>query len=351
MASEVEVAAMRRAVELAANGLGRTSPNPVVGCVLLDSAGVVVGEGWHARAGTPHAEVAAIAAAGDRARGATAVVTLEPCRHVGRVGPCTGALVAAGISRVVYAVDDPDPVAAGGAAELRGLGIAVESGVLVEEAERGNEAWLTARRLGRPFVTWKYAASLDGRVAAPDGSSRWVTGPEARADAHRLRAESDALMVGVGTVLADDPHLTIRDADMSGRGQPLRVVVDSDGRTPPDARIRDSAAETLIVTAADVARNDDGLDPCAVLAFLHRREARSVLLEGGPTLAMSFLRADLIDRVIGYVAPLLIGGGGLAALGGDGALSIDKAWKWRIDAVDQIGADLRIEARPLRDAN
>jgi diaminohydroxyphosphoribosylaminopyrimidine deaminase/5-amino-6-(5-phosphoribosylamino)uracil reductase len=349
VASEVEVAAMRRAVELAARGLGRTSPNPIVGCVMLDPSGAVVGEGWHVRAGSPHAEVAAIAAAGGRSRGATVVVTLEPCRHVGRVGPCTEALVAAGIARVVYAVDDPDPIAAGGAPELRAAGIDVEAGVLAEIAERGNEAWLTARRLDRPFVTWKYAASLDGRVAAPDGSSRWVTGPDSRADAHRLRAESDAVMVGIGTVLADDPRLTVRDADMSGRVQPLRVVVDSGGRTPPDAAVRDGEAELLVVTAAEVARTDEGLDPRGVLRLLHEREIRSVLLEGGPTLAMSFLRADLIDRIVGYTAPTLIGGGGLSALGGDGAPSIDKAWRWRIDSIDRLGDDLRIEARPRRD--
>jgi len=350
MASTAEVAAMKRAIELARAGLGSTSPNPVVGCVVLDRAGSVVGEGFHERAGAPHAEVNALAAAGERARGGTVVVTLEPCRHTGRVGPCTEALRTAGIVRVVYAVDDPDPVAAGGAEALRREGVDVESGVLLDEAERVNEAWLTTRRLGRPFVTWKYAATLDGRVAAADGSSRWVTGAEARADVHRLRAEHDGVVVGVGTVVADDPHLTARDADGRPIGrQPLRVVLDSAGRTPCDAAVRDGAAPTLILTAADVPPTADGLDLRAVLGILHEREVRSVLLEGGPTLAMSFVRADLVDRVVGYVAPSLIGGGGLPALAGEGAPSIDKVWRWRVDAVDRIGDDLRIEARPLRD--
>ncbi|SPL96040.1 Diaminohydroxyphosphoribosylaminopyrimidine deaminase / 5-amino-6-(5-phosphoribosylamino)uracil reductase [[Actinomadura] parvosata subsp. kistnae] len=205
-----DAAHMARAVELAAHGHGSTSPNPVVGCVVLDAAGQVAGEGFHAYAGGPHAEVVALAQAGERARGGTAYVTLEPCDHTGRTGPCSRALLAAGVARVVIAVPDPNPKAAGGAARLREHGVAVTAGVLAEAAERVNEEWLTYARLGRSHVTWKFAATLDGRSAAEDGTSKWITSPEARADVHRLRAAADAIIAGIGTVLADDPHLTAR---------------------------------------------------------------------------------------------------------------------------------------------
>ncbi len=351
---------MRRAIALAATALGSTSPNPPVGCVVLDTAGTVAGEGFTSPAGGPHAEVNALRAAGERARGGTAVVSLEPCAHHGRTPPCTGALLAAGVARVVYAVSDPDPVAAGGAAALRAAGVAVEGGVLEAEAALGNEAWLTSLRLGRPFVTWKYAASLDGRVAAADGSSRWVTGPEARADGHRLRAESDAVVVGSGTRRADDPHLAVRDAAVLR--QPLRVVVDSRAATPANARVLDAAAPTLVAVAegADAAHLEGratvlrlpaapgGLDLGLLLAALHERGVRSVLLEGGPRLAGSFLSAGLVDRVVAYLAPLLIGGGGLPALTGPGAPSMASAWRLRLDEIARIGDDLRLTARPIR---
>lgn len=350
MASAGETAAMRRALALAAAGLGSTSPNPVVGCVILDPAGVLAGEGFHAHAGGPHAEVAALVAAGERARGGTAVVTLEPCAHTGRTGSCTGALLAAGVRRVVYAVADPDLAAAGGADVLRAGGVDVEAGLLAGEAAEGNEAWLHAVRTGRPFVTWKYAGTLDGRVAAADGSSRWITGPAARADVHRLRDESDAVLVGVGTVLADDPQLTVRDAagDPAPR-QPLRVVLDSAGRTPGTARVRDGSAPTMILTAVEVGGDGAGLDLDAVLALLYAGGVRSVLLEGGPTLAGSFVRSDRVDRVVGYLAPALLGGGGLPALGGDGAASMASIRRLRLDDVRQVGPDLRLTARPLRE--
>ncbi|HEY2176700.1 MAG TPA: bifunctional diaminohydroxyphosphoribosylaminopyrimidine deaminase/5-amino-6-(5-phosphoribosylamino)uracil reductase RibD [Mycobacteriales bacterium] len=332
---------MRRALALGRSALGRTSPNPPVGCVLLDESGRVVGEGATAPAGGPHAEIVALREAGSRARGATAVVTLEPCRHVGRTGPCTRALVEAGITRVVYAVDDPDPAAGGGAGDLRAAGVAVEAGLLADEAARGAlEAWLFAVRHGRVFVTWKYAATLDGRTAAPDGTSRWITGPMARAQVHQLRADSDAVLVGVGTVLADDPQLTVRgpDGEPVGR-QPLRVVFDRSGRTPAGARVRDDAAPTLLTTEA----------PARVLASLYDRGARSALLEGGATLAGAFVAAGLVDRVVGYVAPKLLAGGPpvLAGAGIDtlaGALALD------IDTVAQVGPDVRIIARPTREA-
>src|SRR3954462_7018509 len=215
--------AMRRAIALAGRGLGTTSPNPVVGCVLLDPDGDVAGEGFHAYAGGPHAEIVALAQAGERARGGTAVVSLEPCNHTGRTGPCSVALINAGVTRVVIAVDDPTPVASGGAVTLRAAGVQVETGVRRAEAEQGNIAWLTAVRRGRPYVTWKFAATLDGRSAAADGTSQWITSAPARADVHTLRSTVDAIVAGVGTVLADDPQLTVRDAQGSPAiRQPLR---------------------------------------------------------------------------------------------------------------------------------
>jgi len=325
--------AMRRAIELAARGLGSTRPNPVVGCVVLDSSGVTVGEGWHERAGGPHAEVAALANAGRRARGGTAVVTLEPCRHTGRTGPCTEALVAADIARVVFAVPDPSPTAGGGGAILAATGVDVQQGLLRDEAEQGNEVWLTSVRLGRPHVTWKTASSLDGQVAAADGSSRWITGPQARQEVHLLRARSDAVLVGVGTVLADDPELTARGVGVER--QPLRVVLDRSGRTPADARARNDAAQTHI----------SGAPPHQVLADLHARGVQSVLLEGGPTVAGSFLREGMVDRVLAYVAPVLLGSGQWPALVGTGQRSIDDAVRLRLDDVTRVGDDIRISAR------
>lgn len=349
---------MRRAIELAARGVGTASPYPVVGCVILDRVGEIVGEGFFERGGTPHAEVNALREAGERAHGGTAVVTLEPCNHYGRTPPCTNALVEAGIARVVYAVADPNPKAAGGTERLRAGGIEVERGVLDAEAERVNEVWLTAVRLGRPFVTWRYAASLDGRVRATDGSSRYITSVEARTDKQRLWAESDAVMVGSGTQRIDDPHLAVHRIEAERR--PLRIVVDSNARTPATARVLDDAAPTLIAVAEDadaahlegraeilrLPRAEAGLDLSVLLKALHERKVYSILLEGGPTLAGSFLAAGLVDRVIGYIAPMMIGGGGLPALAGPGALSIDKALRLRLDDVTRVGLDLRITARP-----
>lgn len=341
MVATTEEAAMARAIDLAARGLGSTSPNPVVGAVVLDAAGQIAGEGWHERYGGAHAEVNALAAAGGRARGGTMVVSLEPCAHIGRTGPCTQALLAAGVARVLYAVADPTDEAAGGADVLRDAGVDVLGGVLAEQAALSNEAWLLAERLQRPFVTWKCGVTLDGRIAAADGTSRWITGAEARADAHIMRAQVDAMLVGAGTVLIDDPQLTARDADGANNAcQPLRVVADRRGRVPRTARVFDDAAPTLVSTAAD---------PAGLLAEIYDRGARHVLLEGGATLAGSFVRDGLVDRVVAYVAPTLLGAGP-SALTGTGIATIDQARRLRLDDVTQIGSDVRIVARPEKEA-
>ncbi|WP_078863726.1 bifunctional diaminohydroxyphosphoribosylaminopyrimidine deaminase/5-amino-6-(5-phosphoribosylamino)uracil reductase RibD [Streptomyces sp. AcH 505] len=358
MADQADIAAMHRAVELAARGLGSTSPNPVVGCVILDASGRLVGEGYHQRAGGPHAEIHALRAAGDRARGGTAYVTLEPCNHTGRTGPCAQALVEAGVARVQHAVADPNPQATGGADTLRAAGVSVGRGLLAEEAEAGNIAWLTSVRRGRPFVRWKYAATLDGRIAAADTTSRWITGPESRADVHRLRAEADAVIVGSGTARTDDPHLAARDIE--GAVQPLRVVVDT-GATAvrPGARILDDTAATLVAVAEDadlsaaghlkdvvrLPRAARGLSVPALLAVLHERGVRSVLLEGGPTLAGSFVAAGAVDQVVGYLAPVLLGAGP-HALGEAGITTIGDALRLRMTESVRVGADLRITATP-----
>ncbi|WP_260477458.1 bifunctional diaminohydroxyphosphoribosylaminopyrimidine deaminase/5-amino-6-(5-phosphoribosylamino)uracil reductase RibD [Nonomuraea sp. WAC 01424] len=385
--SAADAAHMARAVELAARGHGSTSPNPVVGCVVLSPSGQVVGEGFHPYAGGPHAEVVALAQAGERARGGTAYVTLEPCDHTGRTGPCSQALLAAGVARVVVAVADPNPKAAGGATRLRAAGVSVTRGVLAEAAERVNEEWLTFARLGRSHVTWKFAATLDGRSAAADGTSQWITSPQARADVHRLRAASDAIVAGIGTVLADDPHLTARLPEPAppaesgaepgaesgdggallagspplaarplGARPPLRVVVDTEGRTPPAARVLDDEAPTLVAVADDAAtglkagllrlpRHDGGLDLAALLRELAAREVVSVFLEGGPTLAGAFLRQGLIDRVVAYLAPALLGEG-RAALGPAGVRTITGIHHLTFDEFSPIGPDLRLIARP-----
>ncbi|MEO3745819.1 bifunctional diaminohydroxyphosphoribosylaminopyrimidine deaminase/5-amino-6-(5-phosphoribosylamino)uracil reductase RibD [Plantactinospora sp. B5E13] len=342
--------AMRRAIVLAARGLGTTSPNPLVGCVLLDSGGEIVGEGFHAYAGGPHAEIVALAQAGERARGGTAVVTLEPCNHTGRTGPCTEALIRAGVRRVVVGVTDPNPVAAGGAETLRAAGVEVELGVRAAEAEAGNLAWLTAVRRNRPYLIWKYAATLDGRIAAADGTSMWITSEAARIDVHALRGTVDAVIVGVGTVLADDPRLTVRnlrDGSLAIR-QPLRVVVDSEGRTPADARVRDAAAPTWVATADEVGAGADGkVDLPALLAALYQRGVRAALLEGGPILAGAFLAAGLVDKVVGYLAPKLLGAGP-AALADAGPTTISEVIDLEFTDITPVGPDLRVTAFPRK---
>jgi diaminohydroxyphosphoribosylaminopyrimidine deaminase / 5-amino-6-(5-phosphoribosylamino)uracil reductase len=335
--SPAEIVAMRRALHLAERGLATTSPNPIVGCVLVGANGAVVGEGFHARAGEQHAEVMALSAAAGMARGATAFVTLEPCRHVGRTGSCAQALIEAGVARVVFAVADPDPIAGGGVDVLRAAGIGADAGLLEAEAAYANAAWLHRTRTGRPFVTWKHAATLDGRVAAADGTSRWITGEAARHDVHLQRSRSDAIVIGTGTVLADDPHLGVRLPGVSISRHPLRVVV---GRRelPATAKVLDDSAPTLVLTEHD---------PAAVLKVLAERDVVSVLLEGGPTLAGAFVAAGLVDRVVVYLAPALLGAG-QAALGAAGIETLSAALKLHIDQVDLMGGDVRIVATALR---
>jgi diaminohydroxyphosphoribosylaminopyrimidine deaminase / 5-amino-6-(5-phosphoribosylamino)uracil reductase len=291
-----------RALELAATPGVPWSPNPRVGCVLLAPDGSTVAEGYHRGAGTPHAEADALARAGDRARGTTAVVTLEPCNHTGRTGPCAEALVAAGVSRVVCAQADPNPVATGGTETLRTAGVDVESGLLADEALALNRAWAFAVVHGRPFVTWKFATTLDGRSAAVDGTSRWVSSLPARRDTHRLRAECDAILVGTETVLVDDPRLTVRDQDdrpLPRHRQLLRAVMGL-RPLPPGRRVLDDDADTVLLRTRD---------PRDALRQLFELDRRHVLLEGGPTLAAAFLGAGLVDEVVGYVAPMLLGAG------------------------------------------
>jgi diaminohydroxyphosphoribosylaminopyrimidine deaminase/5-amino-6-(5-phosphoribosylamino)uracil reductase len=335
--SEAEQAAMHRALALAETVRGSTSPNPAVGAVVLDSLGRFAGEGATAPAGGPHAEIAALAAAGDAARGGTAVVTLEPCAHTGRTGPCTDALLDAGIERVIYAVDDPTPEAAGGAERLREGGVDVVGGVEVHAAASGAlRPWLHAMRSGRPYVTWKYAATLDGRVAAADYTSRWISSAASRADVHGLRASVDAIMVGSGTVLNDDPQLTVRSDDDLAERQPLRVVLDRRHRVPDDARVLDDAAETLVLDTAV---------PQFALKALYDRGVRHVLLEGGPTLAGAFVEARCVDEVVAYVAPMLLGAGP-AALGDAGIGTLADAAMLDVESVTRLGDDVKVVARP-----
>jgi diaminohydroxyphosphoribosylaminopyrimidine deaminase/5-amino-6-(5-phosphoribosylamino)uracil reductase len=335
-----ELRAMARARALGDSVLGMTSPNPPVGAVILDADGTPVGEGATAAPGGPHAEVTALADAGDRAHGGTAVVTLEPCAHTGRTGPCADALLAAGIARVVVAVPEPTQLAGGGVDRLRAAGVDVVLSVERAEAEAGALAgWLTGVREHRPLVVWKAAGTLDGRVAAADGSSRWITGEQARAAVHRLRATCDAVVVGSGTALADDPQLTVRDdAGRNAGRQPLRVVVDRQGRLPATARVLDDAAPTLVSRAAD---------PAALLAELYDRDVRRVLLEGGPTLAAAFLRAGLVDEAVIHVAPKLLGSG--PALVSDlGIPSIGGALTFDVTDVTRLGGDVELRLRPNR---
>ncbi|MBI4259407.1 MAG: bifunctional diaminohydroxyphosphoribosylaminopyrimidine deaminase/5-amino-6-(5-phosphoribosylamino)uracil reductase RibD [Actinobacteria bacterium] len=358
---------MLRALRLAERGSGLAAPNPPVGAVVV-LRGEVVGEGWHRGPGTPHAEVVALRAAGERARGATVYTTLEPCSHAGRTGPCTEALVEAGVSRVVAATTDPNPLVDGrGFARLREAGIDVEVGTLSEEAERLIEGFARHVRTGLPFVTLKLAATLDGKVAARDGSSRWITGEESRREVHRMRAASGAIAVGAGTALADDPSLTVRLEGSEGR-PPLRVVVDATGRVPAAGALFTAEAPTLVATTARsspgareawraagaevlvLAEAEGGVALDELVGELGKREVQRLLVEGGPTLGWSAVRADLVDRLVLFLAPVLAGGDGAPGiLGGEGVASIGEALAVEIESVERIGPDLKVEARVQRD--
>ena len=330
-------AAMALAIQAGDRVRGTTSPNPPVGAVVLDPDGVVAGVGATSPPGGPHAEIGALAQAGDRAVGGTAVVTLEPCAHHGRTPPCADALVRAGVTAVYFAVTDPNPAASGGAGLLRAAGVDVHQGVLADEVCRGPlRAWLHYAATGRPHVTWKYAMTLDGRVAAADGTSRWISDETSRAEVHRMRRTVDAIVVGTGTVRADDPSLTARTDDGDTR-QPLRVVVGK-GEIPPGSHILDGTVRTLHLRTRD---------PVEVLDTLHDSDVVDVLLEGGPTLAGAFLAAGLVDRVLAYVAPKLLGAGPLA-LADAGVSTITAAHRFTVEEATMSGSDLRVSAVPVR---
>lgn len=326
---------MRLAVEQADRVKGSTYPNPPVGAVILDADGQVAGVGATEPVGGPHAEVVALRRAGRRAEGGTAVVTLEPCNHHGRTPPCVDTLLAAGIRAVVYAVPDPNPVAAGGAARLTEQGVAVTAGMCADEVAGGPlREWLHRQRTGLPHVTWKFATSVDGRSAAADGSSQWITSEAARADVHLRRATADAIIVGTGTVFVDDPTLTARfpDGSLAPR-QPLRVVV-GEREISPDAKVLNDDSRTMVIRTHDLHE---------VMRALSDRT--DVLLEGGPTLAGAFLRAGLIHRIIAYVAPILLGGP-ITAVDDIGVLSIAHAQRWRFDGITPIGPDVLLSLVP-----
>ncbi|MGB8635584.1 MAG: bifunctional diaminohydroxyphosphoribosylaminopyrimidine deaminase/5-amino-6-(5-phosphoribosylamino)uracil reductase RibD [Rhodanobacteraceae bacterium] len=350
---------MQRALQLAERGLFTSMPNPRVGCVIAHGD-AVVGEGFHARAGEPHAEVFALREAGDRARGATAYVTLEPCAHHGRTPPCADALVDAGVVRVVVASEDPNPQVDGrGLTRLRDAGITVDTGLLRAEARELNIGFFSRIERRRPFVRVKLAMSLDGRTALADGSSKWITGEAARADVQRWRARSSAILTGSGTVLADDPRLTVRLSDVPFV-PPLRVVLDRQLRTPEGARLLDGSAPTLLLHAASVQpdarfaavecaavpESSSGLDLDAVLALLAEREINELHVEAGPTLGGALLCAGLVDELLLYVAPVLLGNRARPLL----MLPplADMAERWQLNVLDRlpIGEDLRIRLRP-----
>lgn len=332
--------AMQRALELALLGPA-WGVNPQVGAVILDQDFNIISEGWHEGAGTDHAEVMALKKLGAVPAGATAVVTLEPCNHTGRTGPCAQALIAAGISRVVYASTDPGSVSGNGSNTLREAGIEVIGGVLEAEADYQNRIWLTSAKQGHPYVTLKWANTLDGRAAASDGTSQWISGPEARADVHKVRSEIDAIVVGTGTVLADNPTLTARKTDGTLYShQPARVIV---GQTEiqPFMKIYNDEAETIQLKTRS---------PHGVLAALASKGVKHVLVEGGPTLISQFIRLGLVNEYQIYIAPMLLGGEKVA-LDNIGVTTMSEAKELRFDKVVQIGKDIKIYARPLKVEN
>jgi diaminohydroxyphosphoribosylaminopyrimidine deaminase/5-amino-6-(5-phosphoribosylamino)uracil reductase len=358
---------MRRALALGGRVRRLTAPNPWVGCVIVRD-GEVVGEGATSPPGGPHAEAAALAAAAERAKGATAFTTLEPCSHVGRTGPCVDALIAAGIARVVSAMEDPDPLVAGrGHEALRAAGVQVDIGIGGAEARASLAPYIVHRTLGRSFTVIKVASSLDGRVAAADGASRWITGPAARADGHERRADSQAIVVGSGTALADGPSLTVRDATAPLGPAPLRVLIDGRGRVPATGPLFDAAlAPTLVVTtdrapaaavrawegagaAVEVVgpgRDSTGVDLTELLRMLARRGVLQALVEGGPTVHGALLGAGLVDRIVAYVAPTILGVGARPGYGIDPGPALAAAPRFRLAALTRLGDDVALEYEP-----
>lgn len=349
---------MGRALALAAQGLYTTTPNPRVGCVIVKD-GCIVGEGWHEKAGGPHAEVAALAQAGEAARGATAYVSLEPCNHVGRTLPCSDALVTAGVARVVAAMRDPNPEARGGGERLAAAGIAFEHGLLEEAARELNIGFVSRLTRDRPWVRMKIAASLDGRTALANGQSQWITGAEARRDGHAWRARACAVLTGIGTVKQDNPRLDVRE--VATTRQPLRVVIDSRLETPANARILDGG-KVLIFCAGDdpvrrealeargaeicVLANPSGkVDLPAMLAELARRGTNEVHVEGGVKLNGSLVREGCVDELIVYLAPSLLGDSAQGMVGLAAMSALDERVALKIRGVDRIGGDIRIIAR------
>lgn len=357
MTSNNDAALMARALRLAERGRYSTHPNPCIGCVIVKD-GNIVAEAWHRRTGEPHAEILALGQAGDAARGATVFVNLEPCCHHGRTPPCAGALIDAGVSKVFAAMEDPNPQVAGGGVEyLRGGGVDVHVGLLAAQAERLNRGFLKRMREGRPWVIVKTAASMDGRTATRVGESQWITGEAARADVHRMRARSSAIVTGSGTVLADDPLLTAR---MEGlERQPLRVVADSRLRTPVDAALLGAPGSTVIATAVEdepswrsleaagaelvcLPDANGRVDLDALLQHLCEREVNEVLVEAGPGLAGAMLQARLVDELVTYLAPVLLGDAGRGMFHLPGLDRLQDHLALEIQDVRAIGADLRL---------
>lgn len=353
---------MSSALQLAERGLYTTDPNPRVGCVLVKD-GVVVGEGWHVRAGEAHAEINALAQAGAQARGATAYVTLEPCCHQGRTPPCSDALISAGVTRVVAALIDPNPRVAGqGLAQLQSAGISVENGILAAQAEALNPGFVMRMRKGRPFVRAKLAMSLDGRTAMATGESKWITSEAARADVQRLRARSSAIISGIGTVLMDDPSLTVRMDGVANVRQPLRVVLDPYLSMSPDARLLSLPGRTLVCTAVDdaalreqlvragaevvrIASQGDALDLRAMLEMLAIEQVNEVLLETGATLSGAMLRAGLIDELVIYMAPHLMGDSARGLFHLPGLTEMNDRVALDISDIRAVGKDWRITCK------
>lgn len=342
-ATDREIAAMRRALTLAARG--PRGLNPQVGAVILSPSGEVLAEGFHRGAGTPHAEVDALSQlAPGAARGATVVVTLEPCNHTGRTGPCSRALIEAGVTRVVYAVDDPGAQSSGGAARLREAGIDVEGGVLRMDAEAFLHSWLTVQRLGRPHVTVKWAQSLDGRAAAADGTSQWITGPAAREDVHRRRSESGAIVVGTGTLLADDPALTARRPDGTLYDhQPMPVVL-GQRAIPEGAAVLQHPLPLLHRDGENLA-GESSNEP-SLLAQLRELGVQRVFVEGGPTIAAAFLRLGVVDELLVYIAPTLLGSQGASAVGSLDIATITAQRRLAVTGTERLGDDLLVVAHP-----